>query len=188
MKSPFAGMTREQIQAELAKERAEKASLAKADARMNHRILRVVRPGLFSKEHLARIYLKSKLSLVGIEGEERTAIQQALVEFQGDKQSFVDAMAGKYDRSEAQWEALFDNEMHQADEAGQLMVEARKGKTTKSWVLGDSKSGPCDECVALSEANQDVPIDENYSNDSKIASAHPGCCCSSVYSDGGDDE
>ena len=188
MSSPFKGMTHEQIHARLAKERAQKAGLAKADAKMNARILRVVRPGLFSKEHLARIYLKSKLSLVGIEGDERATIQKALMEFQGDKQSFVDAMAGKYDRSEAQWGNLFDNEMHQADEAATMISEARKGKTTKSWVLGDSKSGPCDECIALSEANQDVPIDENYSNDSKIAAAHPGCCCSSVYSDGGDDE
>lgn len=159
------------------------------DNQMNDKILhRLGRPDMYSKDNLARMYLKSNKSLVGIAGDERTAIQKALVEFQDNKQAFVDYLAGKYDRSEAQWGNLFDNEMHVADEAATMLSEARKGKTTKTWVLGDSKSGPCDACAALAAENQNVPIGEAYSNGEKLAYVHPGCCCSSEYSEGSDAE
>jgi hypothetical protein len=89
-----------------------------------------------------------------------------------------------YDRSESQWRALYDNEMHLADVVSDQVTAARKGKETKSWILGESASGPCDECLALAEENQDVPIDQAYSNGSKLPYVHPGCCCSEDYSSG----
>ena len=122
----------------------------KPNAKMNTKILHKVRPQLFSKESLAKTYFKSKHSLVGIAADERYDIQKAMLENWGSRSGFVEEMSEKFDRSDAQWEALFDNEMHNADQAGEMLVEARKGKTTKSWTLGESKSGPCDECVALS--------------------------------------
>jgi hypothetical protein len=161
---------------------------SKSDREMNNRILVKVRPELFSQESLAKSYFKSKHSLVGIAADERYDIQKAMLENWGSQSGFVEEMSGKFDRSDAQWEALFDNEMHNADQAGEMLVEARKGKETKSWMLGPSKSGPCDECAALAAENQDVPIGEAFSNGEKICSAHPGCCCSAEYSDGSDGE
>lgn len=98
-----------------------------ADANMNDKILkRLGKPGLFNKKAIAKSYFKSEDSLVGIEGAEREAIQRALVEFGDNKPSFIDYMSGKFDRSDAQWENLFDNERHLADETAELIVEARK--------------------------------------------------------------
>jgi len=184
MKSPFAGMTREQIHAELAKARAEKAKLDNADAKMNARILHAVRPGLFSKEHLAKTYFKSKHALVGIEGAERGAIREAMLENWGDKTAFVDAMSGKYDRSEAQWGALYDNELHISEGAADQMKANMNGATTKTWVTHpeSSQSGPCPECEAMD--GETVGIDEAYSNGDKIPGQnHPGCCCDEEYGD-----
>jgi len=153
------------------------------DNQMNARILRVVRPGLFSKEHLAKTYFKSNHALVGIEGAERGAIREAMLENWGDRTVFVDVMTGEGDRTPTQWGALYDNERHIADGAADQMKANMNGATTKTWVTHpeSSQSGPCPAYEAMD--GETVGIDEAYSNGDKIPGQnHLGCCCDEEYS------
>lgn len=151
---------------------------------MQSSFMRTIRPGMFSKESLAKTYFKGSHSLIGIAEDERYDIQRAMLDNWGSESGFIEEMEGKFGRSDAQWSKLFINERTIAGEAADIVIASRDGKETKSWTLGDSNSGPCDECVQLSEENQDVPIGENFSNGSKIPHAHPGCCCQSDFSYG----
>lgn len=75
---------------------------------------------------------------------------------------------------------IYRTEIHLSNEYAGLHQALDSGAGTKSWLaMGDERT--CEECAELEAENQDVPINEPFSNGSMEAHAHPGCRCRSIF-------
>lgn len=150
-----------------------------ADGEMNDRILtRLGRAP--SRESLAKGAFKQS-GLVGIEGDEAGQIREAMLSHWSDRDAFVEAMKGQYDRSAAQYGSLYDNEHAIAEREVDQNKAIQKGAKTKTRIPGDSESGPCPECEAA--AFETTDITSEYESGSRLPQLHVGCVCGEEYND-----
>ncbi len=76
---------------------------------------------------------------------------------------------------------IYRNEIHYSNEHAGLDQAREAGVETRSWLaLGDERV--CQVCLELEGENQDVPVNEPYSNGEMIAQGHIGCRCRTKYS------
>jgi hypothetical protein len=82
--------------------------------------------------------------------------------------------------SPARLKNIYRTEIHYSNEYAGLHQALDEGVETRSWfAMGDERM--CEVCAALEAENQDVPINQPFSNGEMAAHAHPSCRCRAVY-------
>ncbi len=75
---------------------------------------------------------------------------------------------------------IYRNEIHYSNENAGLDQAKDAGVETRSWLVLDDER-VCEICIELEAENQEVPIDEPYTNWEMIAHGHVGCRCRTKY-------
>ena len=82
--------------------------------------------------------------------------------------------------STARLKNIYRTEIHYSNEYAGLHQALDAGVETRSWLaMGDERM--CDECAGLEAENQDVPIDQPFSNGEMTAHGHNMCRCRAMY-------
>lgn len=75
---------------------------------------------------------------------------------------------------------IYRTEIHLSNEHAGLLQARDAGVRTRSWLaVGDERM--CADCSRLEAENQEVPLDQPYTNGEMAAHAHPQCRCRTVY-------
>jgi hypothetical protein len=81
--------------------------------------------------------------------------------------------------SPARLKNIYRTEIHYSNENAWLSQATEAGVETRSWwAMGDERT--CQECSDLEAENQDVPIDQPFSNGEMIVHGHNQCRCRAV--------
>ena len=85
--------------------------------------------------------------------------------------------------SPARLKLIYRNEIHESNEYAGLHQALDAEMETHSWVtMGDERT--CEICLEYEAENQNVPINEPFTNGEMIAKGHPvGCRCRTLYND-----
>lgn len=108
-------------------------------------------------------------------------MHQALKENWGiGADEFVRVMRESSRAGDVQLERIYRTETHNAALHGHRSAALEHGQKTRSWTaIGDERQ--CPECAQLEAENQNVPVDEPYTNGLYVANAHPDCRCIDHY-------
>ena len=147
------------------------------DQEMNDRILkRLGKSRKVSQEDVAKQIFQER-GLAGVEDLDVEKVKQALLEHWGDKEAFVDSLAGPK-LSDGRLSTIYENETHMANRAAQQLIAQNQGARYKTWV---AQPDACPDCDSLS--GESVHIDSKYSNRQQLPHAHVNCRCDEIYSD-----
>ena len=76
--------------------------------------------------------------------------------------------------------SIYRNEIHYSNEYAGLDQAKEAEIETRSWVaMGDERM--CEICSELEAENQEVPIDQPFTNGEMVAQGHVGCRCRALY-------
>jgi hypothetical protein len=99
----------------------------------------------------------------------------------GEKAFSRDAEASQL-ASPARLKNIYRTEIHLSNEQAGLDQAKGANMEMRSWVaMGDERM--CEICSELEAENQEVPIDQPFTNGEMVAQGHPGCRCRTLYND-----
>jgi len=84
--------------------------------------------------------------------------------------------------SPARLKTIYRTEIHLSNEYAGLHQALDAGVETKSWwAIGDERT--CDICVEYEAENQEIPVEEPFTNGKMVVDGHPNCRCRGMYNE-----